>query len=164
MVFLSKDWSDNMYMDYWRCDTCNSSYVNSNNEFCRYCGSPETWETKMLISEIKERESFADGTAKYLVTDDEGLLEGQRTEGLNLTHEMVDRNSDIHDAVYEMLLVLLERDREEFEWDMGVIGAITDDIIASLWSNFKMRVRFPSVVTLEDGSQHFDEHEHEMPQ
>ena len=164
MVFLSKVWPDNMYMDYWRCDKCNSSYVNSNNEFCRYCGSPDTWETKMLVGDIKERETLVDGTVKYLVTDDEEFIKGRRVESLNLTDEMLDRNSGIFDAVYEMLLVLLEKRRDEFEWSMEIIGATTEGIIASLWKNFGMRVRYPSVVTLQDGSQHFEEHEHEMPQ
>ena len=160
MVYLNKDWSDDFRTDYWHCYDCNARYVDSNNEFCRNCGSPETWETTLSVGEIKERETRVDGIRMYAIVEDDGVAEERVAlpAGLDLTDEMLDRNTDIHDAVYEMLLVLLEKEREEFEWDMEIIGNTLEDIIASLWGNFKMRVRYPSVVTFEDGRQRYDEY------
>ena len=74
---------------------------------------------------------------------------------LELTQEMIERNDEIDNAVYALILTLTEKTEDELEWDMELIGDITDAIISELWHSHKMRVRHPSIETDEDGNQSY---------
>jgi len=78
---------------------------------------------------------------------------------LELTDEMVERNDEIDNAVYELILTLTEKTDDELPWNMEMIGTVTDAVKNLLWEQFKLTVRHPAVVTNEDGSQHYSDNE-----
>ena len=80
------------------------------------------------------------------------------SQGLDLTDDMVDRIGAMYEAVYEMLLVLLEKDSAQFEYD-HIVGPLTDTIIDELKDHFGIAVRYPGVVTLADGRQYYSEYD-----
>jgi hypothetical protein len=85
---------------------------------------------------------------------------------LELTNEMYERNDEITDAVYDVLLTLAEKDSEEmeemFDHDVAeLISGATDLLIEYLWDEFKIKVRHPAVVTNEDGTQYYSEYDFE---
>lgn len=82
------------------------------------------------------------------------LLNGDDThQELELTDEMIERNDEIDNAVYECICILAEK---ELDWNMGIIGNVTDAIKAEL-AKHGIKVRHPGVVTDKDGSQHYDD-------
>lgn len=76
-------------------------------------------------------------------------------EELELNDEQAARNDEIYDAVFELCKVMAEN--PELEWDMEFIGAIAD-CTAAILAHRGIRIRFPSVVTNPDGSQHIEEY------
>jgi len=82
-------------------------------------------------------------------------------EELELTDEMSERNDEIDNAVYDLILTLAEKEPDELEWDMAIIGNATDILKEFLWNNFQIRVRHPGVVTNEDGTQYYAEYDYE---
>lgn len=74
-------------------------------------------------------------------------------EELELTDEMLARNDEIDNAVFACLCTLAEQD---FEWDMEIIGEVTEDI-RSVLERHGIKMRWPGIVTNEDGTQHYDE-------
>ena len=76
-------------------------------------------------------------------------------EELELDNEQEARNDEIFDTVFELCKVMAEN--PELEWDMGFIGEIAD-CAASILARHGIRVRFPAVVTNEDGSQYIEEY------
>ena len=79
-------------------------------------------------------------------------------DGLELTDEMVARNDKIDNGVYDLILTLTEKSSDELEWNMELIGSVTDVITDLLWRKFKLKVRHPAVVTNEDGTQCYSEY------
>jgi len=75
---------------------------------------------------------------------------------LELTSEMLERNDIIDNAVYDLILTLAEKSRDELDWSMEIIGEVTD-AVKEVLSRFKLRVRHPGIVTYEDGSQAYDD-------
>lgn len=76
-------------------------------------------------------------------------------EELELDNEQEARNDEIFDTVFELCKVMAEN--PELEWNMGFIGEIAD-CAASILGRHGIRVRFPAVVTNEDGSQYIEEY------
>lgn len=72
-------------------------------------------------------------------------------EELELTREMINRNDEIDNAVYDCICALVEK---EIDWDMMIIGEVTF-AIKKILSKFNLKVRHPCVVTEKDGSQHY---------
>jgi hypothetical protein len=71
---------------------------------------------------------------------------------LELTDEMIARNDEIDNAVFNCVNILLD---DEIEWNMEIIGDVTGMIKDYLWERHKLRVRHPGVVTNVDGSQFY---------
>ena len=84
-----------------------------------------------------------------------------QNEKLELTGEMVERNDEIDNGVYQTILMLTEKTDDEVPWDMEMIAEATDAIKDLLWNRFKLKVRQPAVVTNEDGSQKYSEYDYE---
>jgi len=80
-------------------------------------------------------------------------------ESLELTDEMIERNDEIDNAIYEMILVLLEEDEDSLPWDMAFIGDVTDAVIEELQRIFNRKVRHPAVVTELNGNQYYSEYD-----
>lgn len=76
-------------------------------------------------------------------------------EELELDDGQIARIDEIHNAVMEMCRVMCEE--PELEWDMAFIGEIAD-VAADILSKQGKRVRYPAVVTNEDGSQYIEEY------
>lgn len=72
---------------------------------------------------------------------------------LELTDEMVERNDTIYNSIYECICILAENN---IEWDMKMIGEITESVI-SILSTYGIKVRYPSVVTEENGTQYYSD-------
>ena len=79
---------------------------------------------------------------------------------LELTDEMVGRNDEIDNGVYELILTLTEKSNDELPWDMEMIGSATDAIKSLLWEDYKLKVRHPAVVTNEDGTQYYSDYDY----
>ena len=72
-----------------------------------------------------------------------------------LSDEQVARCDEIYNAVYEMCKVVA--DDEELEWDMHYLGEIAE-LAANMMVNMGYKVRFPAIVTEENGTQHIEEY------
>lgn len=72
-----------------------------------------------------------------------------------LSDEQSARCDEIYNAVYKMCKVIAGD--EELEWDMYYIGEIAE-LAANMMVNRGYKVRFPAIVTEEDGSQHIEEY------
>ncbi len=76
-----------------------------------------------------------------------------REEEIELTTEMLERNDVIDNTVYDCICTLAEK---EIDWDMSIIGEVTD-VIKDTLLKFNIKVRHPSVVTEKDGTQHYSD-------
>lgn len=76
-------------------------------------------------------------------------------EELELSDAQADRNDEIYEAAFEFCKVLTEN--PDLEWDMAFLGEIAD-LAAGIMTEQGHKVRFPSVVTEKDGTQHIDEY------
>lgn len=102
-------------------------------------------------------------TARELVEDAEAIVEmvkelyGQLDSVLHpeLSDEQSVRCDEIYNAVYEMCKVVTGD--EELEWDMYYIGEIAE-LAANMMVNRGYKVRFPAIVTEEDGTRHIEEY------
>lgn len=102
-------------------------------------------------------------TARELVEDAEAIVEmikelyGELDGVLHpeLSNEQSARCDEIYGAVYKMCKVVAED--ELLEWDMCYIGEIAK-LAANMMVNSGYKVRFPAIVTEEDGSQHVEEY------
>ena len=74
---------------------------------------------------------------------------------LELSEEQTARIDEIYDAVYGMCKVLTEN--ADLGWDMYYIGDIAD-YAANLLCLIGNRVRYPAIITDEDGKQHIKEY------
>lgn len=72
---------------------------------------------------------------------------------LELSDEQFARNDEIYNAAFEFCKVMAED--ESLEWNMEILGQIAD-YAAELLTSHGNKVRFPSVVTEPDGSQHIE--------
>ena len=92
------------------------------------------------------------GTKPYKYGDQLNIPE---KEELELNDRQIARVDEIHNAVFEMCKILTEN--HDLEWDMYYIGNIAD-YAADMLSMDGNRVRYPMVVTEEDGTQHIQEY------
>ena len=76
-------------------------------------------------------------------------------EELELTDAQADRNDEIYEAAFEFCKVLTEN--SDLEWNMAFLGEIAD-LAASIMTRQGHKVRFPSVVTEQDGTQYIEEY------
>ena len=74
---------------------------------------------------------------------------------IELSAEQISRIDEVDNAIYDMCKILVEDD--ELEWDMQYIGEIAD-IAAEILTAYGKRVRYPAVVTDEDGTEHIEEY------
>lgn len=74
---------------------------------------------------------------------------------LELTDEMVQRIDEIDNAVYDCILTLAEKSMEELDWNIELIGCVTDRI-KDVLNQYGIRVRHPAVVTDKDGHQTYE--------
>lgn len=95
-----------------------------------------------------------------IIVGGDPYMNGLKHEGLELTDEMIARNDEIDNTVYQCILTLTEKDPEELDWDMAIIGEVTDAIIETL-REFGLKVRHPGVVTDLDGSQYYANYDFE---
>ncbi|BFL45667.1 hypothetical protein [Lactonifactor longoviformis] len=78
-------------------------------------------------------------------------------EELELSDEQAARNDEIYGAVFELCKVLTED--ENLVWDMAFIGLIAEDAAAVLaGEGHGFQIRFPAVVTDDDGRQEIQEY------
>ena len=100
----------------------------------------------------------------------EGQMEGETYEGrweehhlpakpepeeeLELSDEQIARNDEIYNAAFDFCKVMAEN--ENLEWNMEILGQLAD-FAAELLTSHGSKVRFPSVVTEPDGSQHIED-------
>ena len=76
-------------------------------------------------------------------------------EELELTDAQADRNDEIYEAAFEFCKVLTEN--PDLEWNMAFLGEIAD-LAASIMTRQGHKVRFPGVVTEQDGTQYIEEY------
>lgn len=76
-------------------------------------------------------------------------------ESLKLSDRQIGRIDEIHNAVFEMCKVLTEN--PDMEWDMYYIGDIAD-YAANVLCLMGNKVRYPAIVTDEDGKQYIEEY------
>lgn len=74
---------------------------------------------------------------------------------MELTDAQIERIDDIHNAVHDCLKVLLED--ESLEWDMHVIGEVTDAIEYALEHNLQLHMRYPAIQHNGDGTEEYVE-------
>lgn len=76
-------------------------------------------------------------------------------EEVELNDEQDGRCDEIYNAVYDMCKIVADND--DLEWDMHYIGEIAE-LVANMLVERGEKVRFPSVVTEQDGSQYIEEY------
>lgn len=77
-------------------------------------------------------------------------------EEVELNDDQVCRCDEIENAVYEMCKVFCEKD--DLKWDISFIGEIAD-AAAEILTMHGFRVRYPAIVTEQDGSQWIKEYD-----
>jgi len=82
------------------------------------------------------------------------VVEAGSTEDLELSDEQSARNDEIYNAAFDFCKVMVED--ENLEWNMEILGQLAD-YAAELLTGHGSRVRYPSVVTEPDGSQHIED-------
>ena len=80
--------------------------------------------------------------------------EAESAEDLELSDKQSARNDEIYNAAFDFCKVMAED--ENLEWNMEILGQLAD-YAAELLTTHGSRVRFPSVVTEPDGSQHIED-------
>lgn len=85
-----------------------------------------------------------------------------KDEEVELSNRHNERIDEIHNAVYEMCKTLTEN--ENLEWDMYFIGEIAD-FAANTLVLAGNRVRYPAIITEDNGRQYIAEyHGEEIPE
>lgn len=74
-------------------------------------------------------------------------------EELELTDEMLERIYKINKSVYRCLCICAEK---KIPWDMEIIGTVAETIQSTL-TEHGIKMRWPAIVTNDDGSQEFAE-------
>lgn len=76
---------------------------------------------------------------------------------VELNDEQLNRNDEIYDAVYNMCKILTEN--KNLEWDISYIGDIAEFAVnRMLLISGIDKIRFPSIVTDNDGNQSIEEY------
>lgn len=77
---------------------------------------------------------------------------------VELNDAQLERIDLMYNSVYDTCNVFAEK---EIDWDMEVIGEITDFIINTLYTKQGINTRYPGVVTHENGTQTIEEYAYE---
>ena len=77
----------------------------------------------------------------------------ENREELELTEEMLERINEINNSVHKCLCILTEKD---IQWDMEIIGTV-EESIQSILEEHGIKMRWPGIVTNDDGTQEFAE-------
>ena len=80
--------------------------------------------------------------------------ETEPDEELELSDEQTARNDEVYNAAYDFCKIMAED--ENLEWNMEILGQLAD-FAAELLTGHGSKVRYPSVVTEPDGSQHIED-------
>jgi hypothetical protein len=110
-----------------------------------------TSDIEELIKSYEPEYSVADIDGDYIFNTGYLLVRLQKNH-LELTDEMIERNDEIDNAVFECIKILAEYDN--MEWDMAIIGEVTD-AIKDVLNSFGIKVRHPAVATEPDGTQYY---------
>lgn len=81
-------------------------------------------------------------------------VEIEPDEELELSDEQTARNDEIYNAAFDFCKVMAED--ENLEWNMEILGQLAD-FAAELLTGHGSKVRYPSVVTEPEGSQHIED-------
>ena len=65
---------------------------------------------------------------------------------IELLNIVNDRNNEILNATYYYILTLLEKDEDDFEFDMAIVGDVIEATKETLWKH-GLKVRWPYVIT-----------------
>ena len=87
----------------------------------------------------------------------EDVLKGESDEEddrAELSPRQIERLDEIDNAMYEFLLVLLEKDESEFPWDMQYIGEAVD-AIENIMYGYGFDIHRPAVINDDDGSDDY---------
>lgn len=90
----------------------------------------------------------------------EDVLEGKpddEDDRAELSPRQIERLDEIDNAMYEFLLVLLERDEDEFDWDMYHIGEAVD-AVQQVMLDHGFDIHRPYI---EDDGEHRTVHDYE---
>lgn len=133
-------------------------------------GENEKVELSIRRDGLTLRVYQSNGWVRVNEYDAEGQMEGETYEGrwvehhlpakpepeeeLGLSDEQFARNDEIYNAAFEFCKVMAED--AELKWNMEILGQIAD-YAAELLTRHGSKVRFPSVVTEPDGSQHIED-------
>jgi hypothetical protein len=93
-------------------------------------------------------------TEDIFMEENKNMQPAAEGENLELTDAQADRNDEIYEAAFEFCKVLTEN--PDLEWDMAFLGEIAD-LAASIMTEQGHKVRFPSIVTEDDGTQYIEE-------
>jgi len=78
-------------------------------------------------------------------------------EETELSQEHLERNYEIYSAAYQFIQILLEKNEDDFPWNMEYIGNVTEAVVQTL-NELGQRIRWPSVVMEKDGTQYIEEY------
>lgn len=87
----------------------------------------------------------------------ENVLKGEsddEDDRAELSPRQIERLDEIDNAMYEFLLVLLEKDESEFPWDMQYIGEAVD-AIENIMYGYGFDIHRPAVINDDDGSDDY---------
>lgn len=87
----------------------------------------------------------------------EDVLKGEsddEDDRAELSPRQIERLDEIDNAMYEFLLVLLEKDESEFPWDMQYIGEAVD-AIENIMYGYGFDIHRPAVINDDDGSDDY---------
>ena len=79
-------------------------------------------------------------------------------DAIELSEEQIAHNDCVYDAMYRFLLILLEKNEDEFPFDMYHVGEAVE-AAKDVMLNHGFDVKYPGVVTEPDGSQYIAEGE-----
>lgn len=80
-------------------------------------------------------------------------MDNKQGDELELTDEMLERLDEIDNTVYACICTLAEK---PIEWDMEIIGEVTEKI-RSVLEKHGIQMRWPAIVTNEDGTQEYSD-------
>ena len=142
MIEFSKQFPDVMFVLYGHGE-------NRGDEWRRYYQNGKTMLTPSYIT-------YRPFIPECMTAPDEtnAVDEGSEVE---LNSEQIARNDDIDNAVYQCLLILLNKTEDEWPWDMNYIGEATD-LLEEFLIRRGHKIWHPAVVTEEDGRQYVEDY------
>ena len=81
---------------------------------------------------------------------------------IDFSSEQIEQIDAIDNAVYQSILVFLDKTEDEFPWDMHYIGPVADAVEKTL-VDLGQRVRRPAIITERDGTMYIEEYQEPAP-